>query len=103
MFAFKEALTILSGMELLTVMQVAAIMNVTVGAVYSLVNAKPLEHYRIGISGGAIRIDRADVERYLAEALVPQHLPGFTEKPLRSTKTFTGFTHLGRGSCRPKL
>lgn len=37
-------------MELLRVKQVAEIMNVTVGAVYALVNAKAIPHTRVGLS-----------------------------------------------------
>lgn len=96
-------LPILPGMELLRVKQVAEIMNVTVGAVYALVNAKAIPHTRVGLSQGAIRIDREDLDAYLRSRKVPVREGAEPDSPLRRTKKFTGFKHLGHGNYRPEL
>ena len=90
-------------MELLRVKQVAEIMNVTVGAVYALVNAKAIPHRRVGLSSGAIRIDRCDLDAYLASRMVPANADPKADPALPRGRQYTGFKHLGNGSYRPEL
>ena len=86
-------------MELLRVRQVAEVMNVTVGAVYALVHAKAIPYRRVGLSNGAIRIDRSDLDAYLDACKVPAKQGENHEAPRRVRK-FTGFKHL-RNYCPP--
>lgn len=50
----------------LTVAEGAEFLGLPVSTVYDLVRAKKLPHYRMGVQGGAIRLDRKDLESYLA-------------------------------------
>jgi excisionase family DNA binding protein len=51
---------------MLTVKDVARILNVSVGCVYALVDAGRIPHHRIGVGRGTLRISTDDLDRYLA-------------------------------------
>lgn len=53
--------------ERLTVKEAAAYLRVGQGTVYALVNASRMEHYRIGLGRGTIRITKAALDALLRE------------------------------------
>jgi excisionase family DNA binding protein len=48
----------------LTVQQAAEMLNVSVALVYQLVSKREIEHLRIGINRGTIRIPEEEIDRY---------------------------------------
>ena len=50
---------------LLTVKEVAGRLRVSVSTVYELLQSGELPSFRVGLSGGALRISVADLETYL--------------------------------------
>ena len=57
----------MSEKTLLTVKEAAALVKLSIGAVYALCNSGTLPHHRLGQGRGAIRIDRVDLLRYVEE------------------------------------
>jgi excisionase family DNA binding protein len=51
---------------LLTVREVSRVLRVSINCVYNLINQGKLPCYRIGASRGAIRVQREDLNAYLA-------------------------------------
>ena len=87
-------------MELLKVKQVAEILNVSTGTVYNLIRSGAIPHRRIGVLGGGIRIDREDVDGYLAVCLVEKTQP---EKPAKVRREVKGFVHLSQAGYCPEV
>ena len=57
-------------MDRLTTEAAAAYLGLSVGAVYDLVYAGKVEFYRLGAGKGSLRIDRAELDRYLAASRI---------------------------------
>ena len=51
-----------------TVAEAAEFLGIPAPTVYDLVRSNRLPHYRMGVKGGAIRLDRKDLEAYLANS-----------------------------------
>lgn len=59
----------------MTVAEAALILEVKPGLVYDLCAAGLLAHRRVGLGRGLIRIDRADLDAYLASSRVERRGP----------------------------
>lgn len=68
--AQEQAREDVSEKTLLTVKEAAALVKLSIGAVYALCNSGTLPHHRLGQGRGAIRIDRQDLLRYVEECRV---------------------------------
>lgn len=62
-------------MTLFTVKQVAEILGVSKGCVYALIDAGKLDHHRIGLGRGTIRISDQELDAYLDESRVTKETP----------------------------
>lgn len=60
--------------QLLRVRQAATLLSLSVNAVYDLVRSKKIESFRLTEGGDGIRIDRAEVARYLESCRTPVSL-----------------------------
>jgi excisionase family DNA binding protein len=71
---------------MLTVKQVAALLNISATCVYQLVATGRLPNHRIGVGRGAIRIDDSDLLAYLDRSRVDEadHQPPRVETKKRS-------------------
>lgn len=59
----------------MTVCEAATLLEVRASTVYALCSAGLLSHRRVGTGRGVIRIDRADLDDYLARTRVECRLP----------------------------
>lgn len=85
--------------DLISVKQAAKVLGITPMAVYGLVRAKKIGHYRIGTGRGSIRFRSADVEDFLESCF---HAPSMAAdlKPRKTTrrvktKTLAGLKYVG--------
>lgn len=92
-----------AGQSIITVKQAAEILGITPGAVYDLIHASKIGHYRIGNGRGSIRFRREDVKDYLESCF---HAPRSADVPIRakSRRKVPSLQGLGRlAHCVPSL
>ena len=77
---------------MLTVREVAELLNVSVGCVYGLVSKGRLRCHRIGLGRGTIRVNGDDLDEYLAECRIQDNSSTAAGRP--PGRQGRPFTHL---------
>lgn len=94
--------------SLLTVKQAAAHLGISFKALYDIIEKRKIAHYRLGVSGGAIRLKKSDLDDYLADCRQPvtggaeSFLVVEQRKRRRRVRSLVGLPRLGHcltGSC----
>lgn len=82
---------------LLSVEQVARILNVGISCVYWLLRAGRLEYFRIGFRRGKILVDDSDLEAFIRKNTIPCRRKGVPGPRIQAK---SAFTHLNGSRMR---